>query len=277
MPPQLFVSHSLLAATLALLATSAHAQSFDPNDDAPIHWAFAPTLGTGAYQMGETQLFVVNVPLSYPLLDREEDEIGMRALFPITAGVQNFDLDDILEGNIPDQLSTLTITPGVQAELPLGYNWYLRPTTQVGAGFELEGREQALIYSGGVEALRPSTWGGTDFDLMAGISYHGFTPDSGESEDFTRFSLGLDMNQPLGLNAFHRELSVRPHTLFRWYIDEPDRTLRDLTTTIELGLSVGFNPNISIFGLEVSRIGFGFTVGDSATLTGVRLLLGEPF
>jgi hypothetical protein len=198
-------------------------------------------------------------------------------LFPFTIGVHNFEFRDILEGRIPDRARTLTFVPGVQFVVPVGTRWTLRPSAQFGAGWELEGDENAIIYSAGLDSLFDFSWKRTDFRFLSGLSYHGYTPNQGDSDDFLRLSLGLDVNLPLGVLVFERDLLVKPHTLFRWFIDDLERDLYEFSTLLEAGLSLGLEPKIKLLWFQIERIGLAYKISDQSRLRGIRFLLSVPF
>jgi hypothetical protein len=160
---------------------------------------------------------------------------------------------------------------------PVGDNWVLRPTVQFGAGWELKGEERALIYTTGLDALYDFSWKKTGFRWLGGLSLHGYTPNQGDSDDFVRFSAGLDVSQPLGVKVFKRDLFVKPHTILRWYIDDPERDLYDFSTVLEVGLAFGIDPQLKVLWFPIERIGLAYKISNKSRLRGVRLLLWLPF
>jgi hypothetical protein len=271
----------LVLAVTAAAATDSLAQvSESPpqeGESAPIHWAYSSTFGTGVYGLQDTRVFVLNLRIRYPLLKRETHKIGLTLLFPLTIGVHDFDIEDIFEGRIPDQAQTLTFVPGVQVVFPVGNRWVLRPTVELGGGWELQGHEQALIYTIGLDALYDFSWKRTGFCWMNGLSWHGYTPNQGNSDDFIRLSIGLDVNQPLGVKVFKRDLMLKPHTIFRWYIDDQELALYDFSTVLEVGLGFGLDPHIKVLWFKIERIGLAYKISNNSRLSGIRLLLGLPF
>jgi len=271
----------LVLALIAAAATDSSAQisasRLEEAEGVPIHWAFSSTFGTGVYGLKDTRVFILNLPIRYSLFKPERNEIGLTLLFPLSIGVHNFDLDDILAGRIPDQAQTLTFLPGVQMVFPVGDNWKLRPSVQFGAGWELQGEERALIYTTGLDALYDFSWKKTGFRWMGGLSLHGYKPNQGDGDDFVRFSTGLDVNQPLGVRVGKRDLMLKPHTIFRWYIDDPERDLYEFSTVLEAGLAFGLEPQLKLLWFQIERIGLAYKISNKRRLQGVRLLLGLPF
>jgi hypothetical protein len=141
----------------------------------------------------------------------------------------------------------------------------------------VHGEERALIYTTGLDALYDFSWKRTGFRWLGGLSLHGYEPNQGDSDDFVRFSTGLDVNRPLGIRIFKRDLLLKPHTIFTWYIDDPDRDLYDLSTVLEVGLAFGLEPQLKVLWFQIERIGLAYKISNKSRLQGIRLLLGLPF
>ena len=122
-----------------------------------IHWAYAATFGSGVYELGEgTEVLVVRAPFSWQWRAADPStrcNCGLKWLFPVTVGIQNFDLDELLAGELPERIEQVSFLPGVEIELPRNERWTLRIRAQLGWGTELGGSdESALVYAAGIRS-----------------------------------------------------------------------------------------------------------------------------
>ena len=63
----------------------------EPGEGA-LNFAYATVLGTGAYQVGERSVYVLNLPFFATLQAPDEHQWGVELLLPLTLGVHDFDL-----------------------------------------------------------------------------------------------------------------------------------------------------------------------------------------
>jgi len=140
-----------LACFLCLLLQTAHAQDAAPAD--PINWYYSAAFGTGVYQSGDARVAVLRIPLKFTLSDRPEEQWSSRLLLPVSLGYYNYDFDDILDLELPNDLGTFSFLPGVEFEKYVAQGWRIRPFIQFGGGYEVEGGASATIFSTGVRSL----------------------------------------------------------------------------------------------------------------------------
>jgi len=105
-----------------------------------VHWAYSSYFGSGWYRVsGDRDVFVLRMTPRWDLRDADFAEDGTRTTgvelsFPITAGLDKIDLDDIAGTTDPDNLASLSVTPGIAITIPLSERWALRPFASVGWG-----------------------------------------------------------------------------------------------------------------------------------------------
>ena len=194
----------LLAIGMLSLAGSAMAQpdrAYTQEDLQPVHWAFSSFFGTGWYQIDNNRsVFVLRMPPRWTLRESEyrEDgrQSGLELHFPVTIGVHDIDdLPGIIE---PDNFGTVSFTPGVEFEIPVTADWYLRPFVQAGYGFDLSSSEGAWIYMGGVKSRYRFDLDRADIDILTNVYYAGYNSNNSEDDDISGILLGTEFTHRLG-------------------------------------------------------------------------------
>ena len=110
-----------------------------------VHWAYSSYFGTGWYQVsGDRDVYVLRMTPRWEPREADIAEDGVRTIgielsFPITVGLDKFDLDDIPGVVDPDNLASLSVTPGIDITVPINERWALRPFASIGWGTLLNG------------------------------------------------------------------------------------------------------------------------------------------
>lgn len=251
------------------------------------NWTYAATLGTGVYALGDaTEILVVQAPIGWTLRKPGHDRgdpFGIRLLFPITAGVERFDVDAALVGGPPHRLQQLSLMPGIELVFPMTPRWRLKARAQVGWGTELgSGDERAVLYALGLrsryafpEAPGHPAW-------IGGLLWSGYNPRLGAPESLAKVSSGVEFDLALERWRFRGErMHLAPHLLGDWYFDTADffsfddDVLRQLGWEWEIGLAAGRDEPFSIFGKEIAR--FGVALRRSGDSAGIRFFLNSIF
>jgi hypothetical protein len=185
-----------LLLVMALLPRPATAQ-----DTSSVHWAYASLLGTGWYQLsGERQVFVIRVPPSWQY--READlagdglaRAGIRLQVPLTLGLHRLEeIDDLLD---PDNIGTLSFTPGVEIEYPVDERWRLLAYGHLGWGSDFSGDQSAWIYDLGLRSRYALQHNKLDWGLLGEVFWAGYSPDNGELSTLGGYMVGADFSYPL--------------------------------------------------------------------------------
>ena len=143
------------SACLFLSFTEVRAQDISASR---VHWAYSSYFGTGWYQVdGDRDVYVLRMTprkelRESDLADDGKRTIGIELKFPITAGLEVFTLNDIPGTLDPDNLASLSVTPGIDITVPLNERWTLRPFASIGYGALLNGSESAWTYWAGVKS-----------------------------------------------------------------------------------------------------------------------------
>jgi hypothetical protein len=260
-----------------VVLTGSVASGQEPEDI--YHWAYSAAFGTGTYRIGDDRVFVIRVSPQYELGKIADEQITVNFRLPITAGIQDLDLD--IEG-IADSISTLSFVPGLQLEYPVTDRWMLKMFGHYGWGWDLSGDEKANIHFGGVNsryALRTDETLGVD--LLNSLQWYGYRTSNDQSDRFARMITGLEANWPLeGWTIYDRQIYFKPHILHFWYFDNIGfRQIFDqpveLKEEVEIGLALGIKERMSVLIFKVDRIGIGYRIGNESR--GIRFYLSSVF
>ena len=146
-----------------------------------IHWAYSATFGTGVYSVGDQEVLVFRAPISWTWREPENGlpesrRLGVKFLFPVTFGVQDFDFSSINQGQLPDRLKQISLLPCAQIDIPVTLRWALRAAGHLGWGRELDDDdESAWIYAADIRSRfefmhRDST----SLNLLNGFLWSGY-------------------------------------------------------------------------------------------------------
>jgi len=121
---------------------SASAQSLIADDPKDLyHWTYAAAFGTGAYHIGDADLFAVRINPKYKLATFHDDRFSLNLRLPVTLGLQSIDIEEIVSTPIAEQFATLCFVPGLGTREHMRL-WLLK-FDRVGIGYrkgdEIEG------------------------------------------------------------------------------------------------------------------------------------------
>ena len=109
-----FIRLVLLFALSAMAALPAYGQARAVQQKRElINWYYAATFGTGVYTTGERDVAVIQIPVSRDLRAVVEDSYGLKLKVPVTFGFYDYKFDIVLTGDLPEQVSTLSVMPGL--------------------------------------------------------------------------------------------------------------------------------------------------------------------
>lgn len=257
---------------------------------ATVHWAYSAYFGSGWYQVnGARDVFVLRTTPRWELREAEIAEDGTRSIgielkFPITIGLDRFQIDDIPGLADPDNLASLSVTPGIDITVPMSGRWTLRPFAAVGWGALLNGDDSAWSYWTGIKSKYTFQKGKLDWALLNSITYVGYTPLEGPSEDFWPMMIGLEFDYPLGNYKLDDEPVILSwHGTYTAYQNDLDLVLTGgLTQPIndqwELGLSFHReNGRIKFGWFKFDRLGLAYRFSSSGDLQGISFVFRSVF
>ncbi len=278
---------SVGSACLFLSIAGAQAQE---SSSSSIHWAYSSYFGTGWYQVdGDRDVFVLRITPRWELREANLAEDGARTLgielrFPITAGLDQFDIDDVSGTTDPDNLASLSVTPGIDLTVPLSKRWALRPFASVGWGTLLNGSESAWTYWTGVKSRYEFQNGKLNWALVNSVTYVGYSPSDGPSEDFWPLMAGLEFDYPFGNRKLDDEqLFLSWHGMYTTFEHDLDLVLGDgsirpITDQWEFGLSFRKkDKRIKIWWFSFDRLGLAYRFSSSGDLKGISVVFRSVF
>jgi hypothetical protein len=273
---------ALIAIRLAC-APGAHAQTTREatSENELLNWYYGAVFGTGVYRSGDRTVSVLQIPFAHELQAPTEDQWGLKLVAPVSFGFYDFQFDQLVDGQTPKGVGTVSVFPGVQADIPATRNWRLKPYANVGWGWDLSGGPGALIYAGGIKSL---VWApiGSDSIVSLGnqLTLAGYSPEGGSNQPMGVFVAGLNLETPTELRVVDRPLIVGGHLIYYYYFNRLRfPTNNDVQNKIaeqgELAVSLSVKKAIDFDLFDLDRIGLGFTFGHG--IQGVSLFFSLPY
>jgi len=254
---------------LCLISTTLPANEGEPPDDPPsLHWAFASFLGTGWYKIDDSRsAYVLRMPPRQTVREswfntREDRGIGVEIKYTTTLGLISF--DDLPNATDSDNFGTFSFTPGIELEIPVTRDFYLRPFGHFGWGTEFGYDTTSWIWFGGIKSRYRFPGNDNDLAIIGNIYYGGYNPSEGKSDDMGGLALGMEGSIPLGSRTY-RETTVDLdwHVMYTHFSNaplftDPDQTFFELEQMFEIGLAL--SPRQERWDLwlwKPERLGFG--------------------
>lgn len=276
-------------ATLALgvkisLCTAAFSTQAADSADHFVHWAYSAYFGTGWYQIGDRQdTFVLRFSPRWQggetaLNDRLGDQVNVQLRLPVTLGLHELDARNFSGAFDIDNFASVSLTPGIEVEIPLTERWTLKPYAYAGWGTEISADEQAWIYWSGLKSR--FTFGDDDrsWSLLNAITYLGYSADDDQSSDAVGIMAGLAFQTPAPFSLFDGAPSrLHWHGTYTAYVDSLDFNLGRLPDAKidgewEIGAAISrVNGRIRFGRFELDRIGLAYRFSDRGDFEGISL------
>ena len=261
---------------------SAFAQEASPApQESQANYAFATQLGSGIYTSSGGTVQVYRVGGSFTLRSLVNDSWGLKLRIPVTFGLYNFKLSDVLESGLPDRLATLALVPEFRFEFPVAETWQLMPFAAAGVGRDFSADRVNYIFAGGVRSLATFDWRSVDLYLGNRLFYAGYTTSDFEfGDDFGALESGLDVRHSLGFSLGDHQVDGGLFVMNYLYFVSPELIRfygKRLSVDVqgEFGVTLGTMTPWRVLGLTIPRIGMSYRVGSGASI--FRLVLGGPF
>lgn len=271
--------------TVTALITQGGLKPAQAGDDAGdlINYSFAVWAGSGVYKVkgADKRFAVLRAPFAYTLrsarYDAPEfsDRIGFRLLLPVVVGIEEETDTDFTFG-------ATALVPGLELHIPVNRHWTLKPFGQFGAGKDTAGGDMKYIFGGGTRSLIRFRWEKFAFGIGNSlILARDQNSTTEESNGFSMLEAGLDIQHPLGLNLFNRDLDVGVFMVASSFFNRVD-FLEDEGETERVnliytaGLTIGSEKAVSIWEIDIDRVGIEYRWG-SEGFRGIGFNLGFPF
>lgn len=285
---------ALICRTVCLLAflsnfpvSPAYAQDSDASS---VNWAYSSYFGSGWYQIeGDQDVYVLRMTPRWTTREFAIDRFGNRRMgvkfkLPITAGLNVFELDNIPGALEPENLSSLSITPGVDIEIPVTTRWLLRPFASLGWGTILNDSESAWTYWGGIKSRYGFQSGKLGWALLNSVGFVGHSPSSGPSEKFWPLSIGFEFDYPVFQPTDNdAQLFLYWHLNYTTFEDDVDfdteiGKVDPIVDQWEIALAIGKREGrIKVWFMEFDRLGLGYRASSNGELRGITFVFRSLF
>lgn len=259
------------------------ASAYDDSPVESINVAYANILGTGIYQVGDRNAYVLHIPLEFDLYEPEDADWSLNLLLPATVGVLDADWGDLIGGDLDgSNLQTLGLTPGIEVNIPLADHWILKPFIEGGYVFDMKEDYDAWFYMGGVSSLLSYQLGDYTIGLGAKVIVAEQRPVyRGEVTGVGVINLGVDVRRLLDMQLGNQRLELGAFAIVSRYFDDLDLlSIEDdrfhIENTYEIGLTLGTVQPYRFLGMDWERVGIGYMWGDDG-LESITFNMGFPF
>jgi hypothetical protein len=270
-----------------LLATSPPTHAQQPSTQsvgATFNWYYATSFGTGVYNVGQTNVGVLALPLGYTLIEPDDSHWGLRLTVPMSVAFGNFDFYNPELRQIESiRLAAASVMPGFEVDIPLQPNWRLDTFANAGRAWETESGTAAKVYQAGMSThYKILSLENPAVELGAKYIYAGYTANGADSTPVSLASMGIAASFPISwtLKDGH-QTNIGVHWIGTSYLTDvrfqrPGITFTEIHGEQQFGLTLGLRPAVKFLGMSFDRIGLGYVVADNG-LYGIRLVTDFPF
>ncbi len=245
-----------------------------------VNWYYSAAFGTGVYSVADQTVTVIRLPFSRTLRPLDDEQWGIKLLFPVMLGYYDFDVREITDLIDVDNIGTLSMLPGVEMQVPVTPLWTLKPFAQIGGGVESSGDVSALISAAGVRSRYTLPQAGWEFRLGNALTFAGYDSSEDERRAISTFLTSLDFEYPIGWDMWGRGTNVSLHLMHYFNFNEfnfvqPLSMPLEIEQEFEVAATLALERPIRVLGFNLDRVGLGFRFGDD--ITAVRLVGGLPY
>jgi hypothetical protein len=266
----------LLACLLSAVTVTTHAETGTAN------YAYSIFVGTGKYRVGDRTIYSIRLPLAFTLKEADYDtgRFGYKFLLPMAVGITNFDsFEDLPELSI-DSLQTMSVTPGLEMQIPVKANWQIKPFAQAGLGWDMTTSSNSLIW--GVGARTRAWFGDNEKWLVGGeFLWAGNDPkyEDEPNTNYSRIGMGAEYKWQTNWSPFGYRVSWHGRLIQNFFTQEvtyetpPEKVT--IQNSTEVGLSFGIDPPINILGYKFRQGGIGYERADG--IRAIKFFTTFPF
>jgi hypothetical protein len=267
----------MLLAASACIALPARAAD-DRAAVSTINHAFATELGTGAYDLGGSNIFVLRFTPEWEVRDVTTSVPGMRLIFPITLGSVGFSPEDTIGGELPNRIDSFSLMPGVEFDYPLRHDWLLTPWVRAGASFAA-GSNEGWLYGIGTRLEQASTRGPVELQRLHELALVVVDYRAVRGGDtFLRLRNAADARLAVLRLGGTRKFVVSLYGMVDIVADPPEAPAdagKQSVIQAEAGITFNTDPRFEIGAIRWPRLGLGYRyAGD---FSGWRIVIGAPF
>ncbi|KGJ86568.1 hypothetical protein [Colwellia psychrerythraea] len=250
----------------------------------PVHYAYANYLGSGIYRTTGQHASLISMPFSYEIGQKGKTTYGLR--LPVSVGFFDFGLADLPDLEFPDEVGTVTFTPGLAFNYQYNQDWQIQSYIDLGYGRNLTTDKGVSVFSSGVSALFEFDIKNYDSIWANRIYYASYDGNGYEAQDsYAALQIGIDSGLPLQYQVFGYQFQPRVFATAFWYFSEVDfLTARTqsfdeernvtLTNSLEFGFTLKFAKTIGYSWAGIERLGLSYRY--SKNFSAFRLLFSFP-
>ncbi len=250
----------------------------------PVHFAYANYLGSGVYRATGQDASLISMPFSYDLGKKNKTSYSIR--LPVSVGFFDFELADIPNLELPNEVGTLTFTPGLAFNYQFNQDWLIESYVDLGYGRNLTTDKGVTITSAGLSALYHFKLNEIDSIWANRVYYANYDGNGYDSQDsYAAIQTGIDSGFPLQYQLLGYRFQPRVFATVFWYFTEVDFLMprtRDfdvaenvtLTNSLELGFTMKFEQTIGYDWAGIERLGLSYRY--SKSFSAFRLLFSFP-
>ena len=243
----------------------------------PANYAFAAYMGSGLYSAADQSLFVLNIPTTWDIPDHP----SLRFRLTFSAGFFNYGAEEIMDLDVPDEMGTVTVIPGIEKWFALNSKLDLIPHLDYGYARNLSTDEEAQVYSVGVRTEYHFD-GMTSKNIWVNkLVYAGSrTFESDQQDTYVQLLTGFDYSLGNGFTLLERNVRPTMYALTYWshngidYVEHwKDGTSDEMV--FELGSTLWAPQPYTFMMMDVDRIGIGYQQNAFGHV--LRLFAGSVF
>ena len=267
---------------IGLLATAGRAAGAAPrgqpvSNDATFNYGLSSFLGSGIYTIGGQSVQLYRIPITVDLTEDKGARTRYFAELPITFGFYGFTPTDVLHGDVPTSLDTVSVLGGIEARHTIDEQWRYLQLVALGYTVAAGNSDRKLIGSqSALERAVPLGQWRTRWrnELLAAVSAGG--PQS--SDKVIRLLEGIEFDRPQSWTVFGRQAAIGTYGVLRWYGGgaAPFATGGAAGRfEPEAGVTFGTAEPVRVLGLPLPRLSLGYR--RAAALNIFFLGFGTPF
>ena len=241
------------------------------------NFAFLNYYGSGAFSVGDQKVLVLRIPVAVTLRSLEEYPWGLRAKLTFVFALQDF--EDL--GQIDfERYRVFTLVPGIEALIPVGEIFTLRPYFDLGVGIDEESKQLALISGLGMKTefiFLHKKW---RMSLEPGIQFSASRPLEGPdvNDDYSEVWLKGTARYPLWfkIGSSQPDAGVYGEAAYLFNSLEftsPTGGTTNIRSLYEVGVILGFQyPRPKILFVTLPSLSVGYRFG--ADFKGLSIRFG---
>jgi len=258
----------------------------------PIPWAYSAYFGTGVYEVQNgDKAYIFQTTPDWTWRKASLDEQGQRTIgwqfkFPVALGVHDLDAHAIGATLSLENVSTLTVVPGVEADIPIGPRWSLRPFGAVGWGTELGSspRTSAVVYWTGIKSRLTFPANGFEWSLVNELTYSGYRDNAYSSSHVVPVLTAFEFDKPTGKKLGEDNVHLYWRAGYTDYLKHNPLFFGATVGSIdvhdewEVGMAFGKGAEpLRLWRLHWNRVGISYHFSSDREFKGVSVFFGSLF